>query len=205
MECSVWACASEAALASNNSRVRAKFFIGTLLLVVVLKRALSIRPLCVLERSHLHMCNAPAKPATLTQNIFPSPVRKMVRAVADVLNSQPLVSNSRLCLQTADNEVKMAASSPHEVTQLLLAWNNGDEATFAQLAPLVQAELHRLAVRYLKRERAGHMLQATALVNEAYLQLIDAHSVQWQNRAHFFGMAAQMMRRVLVEHARERQ
>lgn len=99
----------------------------------------------------------------------------------------------------------MAASSSHEVTQLLLAWRDGDEAALAQLAPLVQAELHRLAERYLRRERAGHTLQATALVNEAYLRLIDAHSIQWQNRAHFFGLAAQVMRRVLVEHARQRQ
>jgi RNA polymerase sigma-70 factor, ECF subfamily len=129
----------------------------------------------------------------------------MVYAAADVLNSRPLVNNSRLCPKTADNEVKMATSSPHEVTQLLLAWRDGDEAALAQLAPLVQTELHRLAERYLKRERAGHTLQATALVNEAYLRLIDAHSIQWQNRAHFFGLAAQVMRRVLVEHARQRQ
>jgi RNA polymerase sigma-70 factor, ECF subfamily len=93
----------------------------------------------------------------------------------------------------------------HEVTQLLLAWSKGDEAALAQLVPLVQAELYRLARRYLSRERAGHSLQISDLVNEAYLRLIDWQAVQWQNRAHFFGVAAQLMRRILVDSARRRQ
>jgi RNA polymerase sigma-70 factor (ECF subfamily) len=96
------------------------------------------------------------------------------------------------------------SSSSHAVTQLLLAWNEGDQTALDQLAPLVERELHRLAQAYLKNERRGHSLQATELVNEAYLRLIDWQSVRWQNRAHFFGMAAQMMRRILVDHARRR-
>jgi len=95
-------------------------------------------------------------------------------------------------------------SSLHEVTQLLRAWSNGDEAALAQLAPLVEAELHRMADSYLRRERPGHTLQTTALINEAYLRLIDDSAVEWQNRAHFYGIAAQMMRRILVDHARSR-
>jgi RNA polymerase sigma factor (TIGR02999 family) len=88
-----------------------------------------------------------------------------------------------------------------EVTQLLLAYNNGDEQALERLFPLVYDELRRLAGRYLKKERADHTLQATALVHEAYLRLVD-QNVSWQNRAHFFGVAAQMMRRILVDHAR---
>lgn len=92
----------------------------------------------------------------------------------------------------------------HEITQLLLAWSKGEEAALAQLAPLVQTELHRLAQGYLQRERAGHSLQISDLVNEAYLRLIDRQAVQWQNRAHFFGVAAQLMRNILVDNARRR-
>lgn len=99
----------------------------------------------------------------------------------------------------------MATPSSQEVTELLLAWNSGDEAALGKLMPLVYDELHRLAHRYLGGERAGHMLQTTALVNEAYLRLIDASRVQWQNRAHFFAVSAQLMRRVLVDFARARQ
>jgi RNA polymerase sigma factor (TIGR02999 family) len=95
-------------------------------------------------------------------------------------------------------------SSSHEVTRLLRAWSDGDEAALARLAPLVEAELHRLAGSFLRRERPGHTLQATALVNEAYLRLIDESAVQWQNRAHFYGIAARLMRRILVDHARRR-
>jgi RNA polymerase sigma factor (TIGR02999 family) len=93
----------------------------------------------------------------------------------------------------------------HEITQLLLAWSHGDQTALAQLAPLVQAELYRLAQHYLQRERAGVSLQASDLVQEAYVRLIDWQAVAWQNRAHFFGMAAHMMRRILVEQARRRQ
>src|SRR6266705_1216275 len=94
--------------------------------------------------------------------------------------------------------------SPHEVTQLLVAWGNGDEAARDQLMPLVYDELHRLAHQYMNRERPGHTLQTSALVNEAFVRLVDQRDVHWQNRAHFFGIAAQMMRRILVDHARKR-
>lgn len=98
----------------------------------------------------------------------------------------------------------MPTSASHEVTQLLLAWNDGDQAALDRLIPLVHTELRRLARHYMRRERAGHTLQTTALVNEAYLRLVDARQVQWQNRTHFFGIAAQLMRRILVDLARER-
>jgi len=93
---------------------------------------------------------------------------------------------------------------PPNITQLLLAWRDGDQAALDALMPLVQQELHRLAVRYMADERPGHLLQATALVNEVYLRLVDWKDVRWQNRAHFFAMAAQIMRRVLVDMARAR-
>jgi RNA polymerase sigma factor (TIGR02999 family) len=98
----------------------------------------------------------------------------------------------------------MKTPSSQNVTQLLLAWNKGDEAALEQLLPLVYQELHRLAGRHLGRERGGHTLQTTALVHEAYLRLVDQKQVQWQNRAHFFAVAAQMMRRILVDYARAR-
>ena len=92
-----------------------------------------------------------------------------------------------------------------QVTGLLIAWGAGDESAFEQLVPLVHAELRRLAHREMGRERAGHTLQTTALVNEAYLRLIDVSQVKWQDRAHFFAMSARLMRRILVDHARTRQ
>lgn len=92
-----------------------------------------------------------------------------------------------------------------QVTGLLVAWGAGDETAFEQLVPLVHAELRRLAHREMGRERVGHTLQTTALVNEAYLRLIEVSKVQWQDRAHFFAMSARLMRRILVDHARSRQ
>lgn len=92
----------------------------------------------------------------------------------------------------------------HELTELLLAWGDGDEEALARIAPLVHAELYRLAKRYMSRERPDHLLQTSALINEAYIRLIDWKAVRWQNRAHFFGVAAQMMRRILVDFARRR-
>jgi RNA polymerase sigma factor (TIGR02999 family) len=91
-----------------------------------------------------------------------------------------------------------------EVTQWLLEWSNGDRAALDKLLPLVSDELHRLAHQHLRRERPGHTLQTTALVHEAYLELVDQRQVRWQNRAHFFGIAAHLMRRILVEYARRR-
>lgn len=98
----------------------------------------------------------------------------------------------------------MTGQSPREVTQLLQAWCSGDQKALQELMPLVYGELHRLAHRYMLRERFGHTLQTTALVNEAYLKLIDATKVQWQNRAHFFAISAGLMRRILVDFARTR-
>src|SRR6185436_18822039 len=94
--------------------------------------------------------------------------------------------------------------SPAEITELLRAWGDGDNNAFEALLPLVEAELRRLARVYMARERRDHTLQTTALVNEAYVRLVDAHSVRWQGRAHFLGIAARLMRRVLVDHARAR-
>ena len=91
---------------------------------------------------------------------------------------------------------------PEQVTELLTAWSDGDPAALEKLLPLVEEELHRLAHRYMSRERGDHTLQTTALVNEAYLKLVDQR-VNWQNRAHFFAIAAQIMRRILIDHARK--
>jgi len=96
----------------------------------------------------------------------------------------------------------MTGSSTHEITLLLRAWTAGTEGASDKLMPLVYAELHRLAKAYMSRERLDHTLQTTALVNEAYLRLVDASQVEWQDRAHFFAMGAQVMRRILVDWAR---
>ena len=98
----------------------------------------------------------------------------------------------------------MAETSQHRVTQLLQKWSNGDSQALDELTPLVYSEVRKLARSYSSPRRPDHTMQATALVNEAYIRLIDQKKVQWQNRAHFFGIAAQMMRRVLVDHARMR-
>ena len=94
---------------------------------------------------------------------------------------------------------------PEEVTQLLVAWGNGSQAALEKLMPLVYEELRRLAHHYMRREHPGHTLQTTALVNEAYFRLVDQKHVHWQNRAHFFAISAQLMRRILVDHARGHQ
>ena len=99
----------------------------------------------------------------------------------------------------------MAQLTPDEITGLLVAWSGGDKSALERLMPLVYDELRRLAHRYMSHERAGHTLQTTALVNEAYLRLVNWKEVQWQNRAHFFAVSAQMMRRILVDFARDKQ
>ena len=99
----------------------------------------------------------------------------------------------------------MSQPSPNEISELLVAWGAGDEAALDRLMPLVYDELRRLAHRYMSHERAGHTLQTTALVNEAYLRLVNWRDVRWQNRAHFFAVSAQMMRRILVDFARDKQ
>ena len=98
--------------------------------------------------------------------------------------------------------VQLTTPSPQEVTALLVDWSKGDQAALDKLMPLVYEELHRLARYYMRMERPGHTLQTTALINEAYLRLIDQQNVRWQNRAHFFGIAAQLMRRIVEDHAR---
>ena len=92
----------------------------------------------------------------------------------------------------------------HNITRLLLDWRNGDQTALDRLMPLVYEELRRMANHYMRNERRGHTLQSSALVNEAYLRLVDHENIDWQNRAHFFGVAAQAMRRILVDHARTR-
>ena len=94
---------------------------------------------------------------------------------------------------------------PEGITQLLVNWGKGDQAALDRLMPLVYSELRRLATNYLRRERMGHTLQPTALVNEAYLKLVGQKNAKWQNRAHFFAISAQLMRRILVDHARRHQ
>jgi RNA polymerase sigma factor (TIGR02999 family) len=96
-------------------------------------------------------------------------------------------------------------TSPGEVTRLLIAWNEGDRAAVERLMPLVYGELRRIAERQFRRERAGHTLQPTAVVHEAYFRLVDQTRVTWKNRGHFFAIAAQAMRRILIDHARARQ
>lgn len=96
----------------------------------------------------------------------------------------------------------MNDSPPEAVTGLLAAWSDGDESALDQLMPLVHRELHRIARRYMRKEHPGHTLQTTALVNETYLRLIPQQHVRWQNRAHFFAIAAKLMRRILTDHAR---
>jgi RNA polymerase sigma factor (TIGR02999 family) len=98
----------------------------------------------------------------------------------------------------------MVQASSDQVTQLLVDWSGGNQKALDKLMPLVEAELHRLAHHYMNRERVGHTLQTTGLVNEAYMRLVNQRSVSWQNRAHFFGIAARLMRQILVDYARKR-
>jgi RNA polymerase sigma factor (TIGR02999 family) len=98
----------------------------------------------------------------------------------------------------------MDSTPRNDVTELLVAWSNGNQAARDQLMTVVYDELHRLARRYMRRESPGHTLQTSALLNEAFLRLVDQKNVHWQNRAHFYGIAAQMMRRILVDYARSR-
>lgn len=95
-------------------------------------------------------------------------------------------------------------TASHQVTKLLMEWSEGDESAFEQLMPLVHDELHRLAHQYMRREGPGHILQTSALINEAYLRLVDQPEIRWENRNHFFGIAARLMRRILVDDARKR-
>ncbi len=125
------------------------------------------------------------------------------RLVPDpVLRGKPLSEGAKLGGICSD-ELPMARASAVEITELLRAWGKGDEAALDKLTPLVYAELHRLARHYMGRERPEHLLQTTALVNEAYLRLIGWRKIDWQNRAHFFGLSARLMRNILVDFARK--
>jgi len=97
------------------------------------------------------------------------------------------------------------AALPNEITELLLSWSKGDEEALEHLIPLVSSELRRLARRYMAKERSGHTLQTSALINEAYLRLVNQQNVEWKDRAHFFAVAAQIMRHILIDHARRYQ
>jgi len=108
-------------------------------------------------------------------------------------------------VENRDHHNATLAAAPGGITQLLLRWSEGDSSAREKLMPLVYEELRRLAAKYLRRERLNHTLQPTALVNEAYLRLIDQQKVEWQNRAQFFGLAAKLMRNILVDHARSHQ
>jgi RNA polymerase sigma factor (TIGR02999 family) len=107
-------------------------------------------------------------------------------------------------LQKEQRETRMSADSKHELTSLLRAWSDGDQSALERLTPLVYAELNRLARIYMAAERHQHTLETGALLNEAYIRLIDWKDVQWQNRAHFFAVTAKIMRRILVDYARSR-
>jgi RNA polymerase sigma-70 factor, ECF subfamily len=96
----------------------------------------------------------------------------------------------------------LARTPQHQITQLLAEWSEGNQSALDELYPLVYEELHRLARRYMSRERKGHTLQTTALINEAYVRLVDQKNVRWANRSHFFAISAQIMRRILIDHAR---
>ncbi len=111
------------------------------------------------------------------------------------------VFSLRLCVKLL-YALQEVLKEPENITDLLVSYGRGDKESLDKLMPVVYDELRRQAARYLRREQAGHTLQTTALIHEAYVRLVDQRNVQWQNRAHFFGIAAQMMRRILVDHAR---
>lgn len=124
--------------------------------------------------------------------------REKIEAAETVVESAPVAA------RRPTHEGSMAEPPTHEVTHLLRTWSGGDERALEKLVPLVHRELHRLACRYMAHERPGRTLQATALVNEAYLRLVDVKEIDWQNRAQFMGVCAQLMRRILVDFARRR-
>ena len=137
------------------------------------------------------------------RNLFKAGLERRRRGVIDLKKTNGYaLPVSRTELSRA-RERPMSKPSPHEVTQLLLDWRNGDKAALDKLTPLVYNELRRLANHYLKGERKDHTLQGTALVHEAYIKLIGQGDFEWQNRAHFFGVAARLMRQILVDHARK--
>ena len=126
------------------------------------------------------------------------------RAVSTNTNRRKTAIQANICTIPNDKIGAERNLPAPEITQLLVAWGKGDEGAFERLTPVVYDELRRIARRFMGGERAGHTLQATALVNEAYMRLIDVNKVEWQNRVHFFAMSARLMRRILVDFARSR-
>src|SRR5690242_18878870 len=119
------------------------------------------------------------------------------------LSGIDLISSPHLIMSSMSREPLMT-TAPHQVTQLLQKWSEGDQDALVKLMPLVHGELHRLAHQHMRRESAGHVLQTSALINEAYIRLVDQPQIRWQGRAHFFGIAARLMRHILVDEARRR-
>jgi len=152
--------------------------------------------------SYLKTRRSAPEPITLLQAVFTGCRRELWRAGSRRYNSRPgITSFSSHCFSSQDRTI-CTTPSPDEVTQLLVDWSNGSDAAFERLTPLVYEELHRLAHRHMRHERRDHTLQTSALVNEAYVRLIDQHSVDWQSRTQFFSIASRLMRRILVDHAR---
>src|SRR6185369_16390372 len=143
------------------------------------------------------------KPIPLSQRFIQDFNQTLMQSTWTVLESRRFPAQLRAQLRPREQASGM--DSPQQVTVLLDEWSHGNEAALNQLIPLVEAELHRLARQYMNREQAGHTLETTALVNEAYLRLVQVHDVHWQNRAHFFAISARIMRRIMIEHARKRQ
>jgi RNA polymerase sigma factor (TIGR02999 family) len=147
-----------------------------------------------------------AKSGWITRSIarlFRDGLRARERNVVDFGSmSGYALGNSRLDSQNVRVET-MSTASPHEVTRLLQDWRNGDKAALEKLTPLVYDELRRLANHYLRGERQNHTLQGTALVHEAYMKMVGYDNLEWQSRAHFFGVAARIMRQILIDHARK--
>jgi RNA polymerase sigma factor (TIGR02999 family) len=138
------------------------------------------------------LLHQPVSPLTRTLS---ASCRRIVRRSIRARQYNPAVS---------EGATESASTPVDEISQLLRAWSDGDQLALDELTPIVYAELRRLAHRYMRRERPDHDLQTSALVNEAYIRLVDYKRMQWQNRAHFFAVSAQLMRRILVEHARRR-
>jgi len=151
-------------------------------------------------------------PASRDQLSLPSKETEIASENRHALGRFPAGQNPRrwynpvhLKLGSASEEVSAMSPSPQQISQLLVAWSNGDQAALDQLMPLVYGELRKMARRYMRGQPAGHTLQTTALIHEAYLKLVGQQEKRWRNRAHFFGVAAQAMRHILVDYARSRQ
>src|SRR5215216_284436 len=156
------------------------------------------RVVLTFSRSHIYAGPSRRKPHAV-RKIFLAPKRQVIQSVRFF---RP--GSSARPARVGSPPMTSSTPSPQEMTELLAAWSDGDREALDRLLPLVERELHRLAHHYMSREREGHTLQTSALVNEAYLKLCDQTRVRWQNRAHFFAIAARVMRRFLTNYARDR-